>query len=228
MQNDSACTWIKMYHFKLKLNIIYKKGLVELAVCKIGSLCGEYWLLLRNALVLSHLHYPAIIITGILMNLLRVLEKQKPGSKSIYQWNEFRSYLGFKIQVRYFDCVIFFKGETSLLVWMQKNLSSFLRGSPTNRAANSQVCETQQNELANFSTVCNTTFRWNCCLKKQFLWRTPYRRILGTKSMPLKQSYQIVMVFSLIKWKARLKTTNIGKAVVIVSDKPFHFFPIKL
>ena len=84
--STSLSSFVKYFGVYLDQNLTYEnevKHVLKKMACGIKTiyavkqfLAEKVCLLLLNALVLSHLHYPAILLQGISQNLLTTLEKQ--------------------------------------------------------------------------------------------------------------------------------------------------------
>ena len=79
-------------------------------------------LLLLNALVISHLHYPSILINGISPNVITTLEKQLSWAvKACFNRTKFESSSDLKIKYRIFPIRSFLNLKALVYFWKWKN-----------------------------------------------------------------------------------------------------------
>ena len=79
-------------------------------------------LLLLNALVISHLHYPSFLLNGISQNLITTLEKQLSWAvKACFNRTKFESSSDLKIKYRIFPVRLFLNLKALVYFWKWKN-----------------------------------------------------------------------------------------------------------
>ena len=109
MLNTWESTWTVISPIKMKLNKFFEKWLVGSKHYALRNFLPiNARLLLFNALILSHLHYSAVILNGITENLLTTLEKELNwGIKACFYRNKYDSSSDLKLMydimpIRYF------------------------------------------------------------------------------------------------------------------------------
>ena len=140
-------------------------------------------LILLNTLVLSHLHYPAILLQGISQNFLTTLEKQLSwGVKACFNRQKHDSSSDLKIKHKILPVTLFLDYKSCFYFWKhQNNLLPAFSGTniiPTTRIkyhsrTKKFVCNTKiPNEFMRKSFFIRILPLWNnlpsCLVKKKF------------------------------------------------------------
>ena len=193
--STSLSSFVKYLGVYLDQNLTYEnevKHVLKKMACGIKTiyavkqfLSEKVCLLLLNALVLSHLHYPAILLQGISQNLLTTLEKQLSwGVKACFNRQKQDSSSDLKIKhnilpirifLDYKSCFYFWKYHNNLLpAFSGPNTIPTARMKYHSRTVTKKlVCNTEiSNEFMRKSFFIRTLPLWNslpsCLVKKKF------------------------------------------------------------
>ena len=188
--STSLSSFVKYLGVYLDQNLTYEvKHVLKKMACGIKTiyavkqfLPAKICLLLLNALVLSHLHYPAILLQGISQNLLALKKQLSWGVKACFNRQKQDSSSDLKIKHNILPIRIFLVYKSYFYFWKnQNNLLPAFSGPNTIPTARMKyhirtkklVCKTKiSNEFMRKSFFIRTLPLWNslpsCLVKKNF------------------------------------------------------------
>ena len=125
-----------------------------------------------NALIMSHLHYSAVLLNGITENLLTTLEKQLNwGIKACFYRNKYDSSSDLKLMYDIIPIRYFLNIKESIYFWKFKNnlISAFLEMKPSTAVLRKQ----NRTKSEYFNLIQRTDFIGKCFFKRAIaLWNT--------------------------------------------------------
>ena len=145
---------------------------------------------LLNALVISHLHYPALLLNGISQNLITTLENQLSwGIKACCNRDKHESSSDLKLKHGIFPVRLLFEYRASTYFWkLQKNLDPAFNG--LNKISTDKNIFHDRTDSLNFDANTTTSFLHNCFMKKAVaLWNNIPKSISISKT---KYSYETI------------------------------------
>ena len=168
-------------------------------------------LLLLNALVISHLHYSAILLGGIRDNLITILEKQLNwGIKACFNRTKYERSSDLKKRHNTLPVRFLLDLKTSTYFYQWKNgLVPAFRGKLEPSTA--QVMKQQRTNLLYFRLHTNTKFMDKCFFKRAIqIWNTLPKKIKNTKYTYLTVKKKMKTVF-VERFKSTLGDTEHGE-----------------
>ena len=185
-------TIVKYLGVYLDQNLTYEpevKHLLKKMACGIKTLYCVRELLpekiclsLLNALVISHLHYPALLLNGISQNLITTLENQLSwGIKACCNRNKYESSSDLKLKHEIFPVRLLFDYRASTYFWkLQKNLVPAFNG--LNKISTDKIKFHDRTDSLIFDANATTSFLQNCFMKRAVaLWNNVPKSISKNK-----------------------------------------------
>ena len=179
IRSKSTVKYLGVY---LDQNLSFKeevKHILRKMACGIKTLYSirDYFpekvrLLLLNALVISHLHYPAILLNGLTENLNTTLEKQLNwGIKACFNRTKYDRSSDLKIKHNILPIRYFLKNKSLSYFWKWKN--NLIPAFRDSQMETGKIRKQSRTETLYFSIFCRSDFLRNSFFKKTVpLWNT--------------------------------------------------------
>ena len=167
--------------------------------------------MLLNALVVSHLQYSAILLTGITENLMTTLEKQLNWAiKACFFRTKYDHSSDLKLQYKILPVRYLLNMKTVLYFWKWKNkMIPALIGE--NEPSTTQLRFLERTDILVYTGRCESTFMRNSFFKKTVsLWNTLPKN-LKTKSYSYATIKNKTKVFFLKQLEREVDTPEYGK-----------------
>ena len=173
-------------------------------------------LLLLNALVISHLHYPEILLNGWTEYLNTTLEKQLNwGIKACFIRTKYYRSSDLKIKHNILPIRYFLKNKSLLYFWKWKN--NLIPAFRDSQLETDKIRKQSRTETLYFNTFCRSDFLRNSFFKKTVtLWNT-LPKIYAKSAFSLLPKSKLKTSISQ-KWKPKSTFLNMEKNVGATTD----------